>query len=53
LQHISIEVETSKQVTYCSEDERALQIFFASLSGISVCRGSASTWPVNGLHQSE
>jgi hypothetical protein len=33
---------TSKQVTYSSEEERALQIFFASLSGISVCRGTAS-----------
>ena len=29
------------------------QIFFASLSGISVCRGTASTAPVCGLHHSE
>ena len=33
--------------------DRPRQIFFASLLGISVCRGTASISPVFGLHQSE
>jgi len=33
--------------------ERVLQIFLASLLGISVCLGTASECPVCGLHHKE
>ena len=33
--------------------DRQRNIFRASLSGISVCRGTASQWPVRGLHHRE
>lgn len=37
-------------IIYGFETDKFLQIFFASKFDISVCRGTASTAPVCGLH---